>query len=180
VVSGRPTVALYAVDTSGTSGTVLEFTEPELRDVLTSIWSVASERDSTLLAPEVLDGDTVWTEHTVDRWAHPRQTKDFPHFPNGLIEKGVEGSVVLSFVVDTSGAVIAPTIEVLDASRPAFRDVVVDFVRRLTFEPAEVDGRKVRSRYLLPFGFAIGRSPRLERFDVLLIADRTPPWMLSP
>lgn len=179
VVDGRSTVALAAVDSAGQHGTVLEMTESELRDVLTMIWAVSSERDSSLLAHETLGGDSVFTERGVTKWAHPRHPRRTARYPELLREAGIEGGVVLSFVIDSTGAPLPSTIEVLDATHEAFTEAVMEFVRHLTFEPAEVRGHKVKARCILPFSFgllsgsALPRRPRSD-FDVLRIVDRDP------
>jgi TonB family protein len=184
VANGRRTLAICAADSAGKRGTVLEMSEAEVRDVLTTIWALSSERDSALLAHETIGGDTVWSERGVAKPARPRPTKRFAPYPRRLLERGVEGGAVLSFVVDTGGAPMMQTLEVLDETHPEFTKSAIDFLRRASFEPAEVSGRKVRARCILPFSFAIvlgGGPPRPpSAFDVLRIADRDPQRRPSP
>lgn len=80
-----------------------------------------------------------------------------PSYPSLLVSAGVEGSVVMNFVVDTTGAVEKRSIVVLHSSHALFEKAVRDALVRMRFTPAEVRGRKVRQLVEQTFAFAIKR-----------------------
>ncbi len=80
-----------------------------------------------------------------------------PNYPTLLASAGVEGSVVMNFVVDTSGAVEKRSIVVVHSSHALFEKAVRDALVRMRFTPAQVRGRKVRQLVEQTFAFAIKR-----------------------
>lgn len=54
------------------------------------------------------------------------------------------GAAVVRFVVDSAGAVEAPSVVVVSSPNPALSGVLIDHVRRLRFVPGRVQGRGVR------------------------------------
>jgi len=172
VVDGRRALGLYATDSVGRRGTVLELTESEARAALTIVWAVASEADSSLAAPETLGGDTVWTHTALTRYVEPRASRRTPNYPVELRRAEQGGSVVLSFVVDTTGSVITSSLEVLSSTHPDFSKSAVDFVRKSKFEPGQIGGRVVKSRVVVPFTYELQGKEQRQTFDVVRIADR--------
>jgi TonB family protein len=64
-------------------------------------------------------------------------------YPVDLYEKKVEGEVRANFVIDSSGAVVSESINILSSSHRDFSDAVTQHLRALRFEPARRDGRPV-------------------------------------
>lgn len=67
-----------------------------------------------------------------------------PKYPRRLEELGVNGTVVIRFVVDTSGIVMDSTITVIEATVEAFGVAARDAIARALFEPAMLGERPVR------------------------------------
>lgn len=92
----------------------------------------------------------------VDRVARVR-TRIEPRYPPALRAAGIEGRVIVRFVVDTAGRVEEASIQVLDSSHPQFTDAVRTTLGRMRFEPARVGRSKVRQMVDLPFTFELSR-----------------------
>jgi periplasmic protein TonB len=76
-----------------------------------------------------------------------------PNYPAALRRAGVEGTVVLVFVLNESGRVEDPRVE--SSSRPEFEQPAVDAVRRWRFRPGEKGGEAVRTYMRLPIRFRV-------------------------
>lgn len=68
-----------------------------------------------------------------------------PVYPDSLRARGVEGVVILDFVVGTDGRVEKGTIQIQSSSNQAFVDSAIAAVRRARFSSALLRGRPVRS-----------------------------------
>jgi TonB family protein len=79
-----------------------------------------------------------------------------PHFPDGLRARGVSGSVVVAFVVDTTGHVVPGTVAVVRADRRDFGLAVCEALPRATYRPAERGGRPRRAVTVQTFTFTVG------------------------
>lgn len=80
-----------------------------------------------------------------------------PQYPDILRQAGVEGSVLATFEVDTSGRADPSTFKVLRADHQLFERAVREALPRMRFIPAKVGGRKVRQLVQQPFAFQIVR-----------------------
>ena len=78
-----------------------------------------------------------------------------PVYPASLRRAGVEGRVVLVFVVDEQGQVQDPRVE--QSTRPEFEAPALEAVRKWRFRPAQKDGRPVRAHLRQPIRFSIPR-----------------------
>ena len=76
-----------------------------------------------------------------------------PDYPANLRIHGIEGTVVVEFLVDTEGNVHNPI--VLRASHPEFIEPALHAGARWKFEPGYSSGRKVRFRMSVPLVFTI-------------------------
>jgi len=95
----------------------------------------------------------------VDRVAALRSAAA-PVYPGVLRRAGVEGQVVVRFVVDTLGRVEAESVEVREASHAPFADAVREVMPRLRFRPATAGGRRVRQLVEMPFEFRMDGGTR--------------------
>lgn len=78
-------------------------------------------------------------------------------YPQSAVEAGIEGRLVLSFVVDTSGR--TSDIEVLESLFPPCDSAAVQALRRTRFVPGQQDGETVPVRMRLPVRFKLlGRA----------------------
>lgn len=100
--------------------------------------------------------DTPLSATSVDREVVPLKGVT-PRYPGVLASAGVEGTVVMQFVVDTLGRVERASIRAMRVDQALFEQSVRDALARMRFVPAEAGGRKVRQLVEQPFTFALGR-----------------------
>ncbi len=81
-----------------------------------------------------------------------------PRYPPELKAAGVEGEVLIQFVVDTLGAPDVNSIKVLRSSHVMFTTAVTTAIPNMRFVPAGLNGRKVKQLVQQPFVFAIQRK----------------------
>lgn len=99
-----------------------------------------------------------------------------PAYPDSLHAFGIEGSVLATFVVDTTGAPVQGTIEVLSATSPAFATAVRIAIAGSRFTPARKGGRLVRQALVVPYRFTVKRRQESDRHD----SRRTPERYQGP
>jgi periplasmic protein TonB len=78
-----------------------------------------------------------------------------PRYPEALRRAGIDGTVVVKFVVDTLGRVDMATVEVLSSSHDLFTIAVRETLAKVRFYPARVGERKVRAAAVMPFHFML-------------------------
>lgn len=95
--------------------------------------------------------DVVMTEASVDEPPKPLQRTP-PAYPERARKKGVTGRVVLSLLIDATGAV--QQVRVTESEPPGvFDEAAVSAVRTWRFQPARYEGRAVAIRVTLPLSF---------------------------
>ncbi len=102
-----------------------------------------------------LTGDAPLDAESVDVPAALRALSPLPQYPEVLRQSRVPGMVRVRFVVGTDGRADLSTLQVLDASHPAFAESVRRVLPRLRFTPARVGRRAVRQVVEIPFGFEL-------------------------
>jgi TonB family protein len=97
------------------------------------------------------DPTAVWLVRAVtDR---PRMMRPVPLvYPDSLRRRGVRGSAVVEFIVDTLGRV-EPEVRVVESTHPALADPARRTILPARFRPGHVRGRKVRVLMTLRFQF---------------------------
>ena len=111
----------------------------------------------------VFEGDDgVYDLTEVERLPSPRNMPDVSrwlqrNYPPLLRDSGVEGEVVVSFVVDEDGRAERNSIQVTSSSHPGFDETAIQAAERLRFRPAQLEGRAVRVRASLPIRFQVRR-----------------------
>lgn len=78
-----------------------------------------------------------------------------PRYPSVLRQSGIDGRVVVRFMVDTSGLVDRASIRVVTSTHELFTRAVRDALAEFRFKPAEVGGRRVPALAEMPFEFRI-------------------------
>lgn len=78
-----------------------------------------------------------------------------PDYPDFLRRAGVEGEVLVSFVVDTTGLVEPGSFKVIRTTHELFATAVRSAMPRMRFIPAEIGDQKVRQLVQQPYSFAI-------------------------
>ena len=69
----------------------------------------------------------------------------------------VEGSVLVQFVVDTTGHVESSSINFIRATHPLFAQSTRQWLARTRYLPAEIEGRPVRQLVQQEVAFALDR-----------------------
>lgn len=78
-----------------------------------------------------------------------------PRYPPVLQQAGVQGRVLVEFIIDTSGHIEPASLRVLESSNPGFDAAAGETVRRSVFRPARVRGNPVRQRTIQSIAFRI-------------------------
>lgn len=99
--------------------------------------------------------DQPYFEFQVDKPVMQAPNSASPLYPDILRRAGVEGEVIVSFVVDTLGRVDLRSFKVILASHDLFANAVRNALPRMRFIPAETTGGKVRQVVQQPFKFSI-------------------------
>lgn len=100
------------------------------------------------------DGGRDWDARAV--FAHVL-AQGTPRYPEQLRSAGVDGRVLVQFVVDTTGRIDPTSIKVLESTHELFSRAVRDALGAFRFAPAEVGGRRVSALAQMPFDFHITR-----------------------
>lgn len=100
-----------------------------------------------------------YLEFEVEKQVETKRHMGAPRYPPELKSRGVEGDVLVQFVVDTTGLAILETFRVLRSPDPAFTLAVRAWLPKARFSPAEIGGRYVRQMVQQPFSFALARNP---------------------
>lgn len=80
-------------------------------------------------------------------------------YPDMLRRAGIEGQVVLEFVIDSTGRVEPASLKVISASNRAFESPAREVIVRSRFRPGRVRGIAVRVLVQQSITFAIQRQP---------------------
>jgi TonB family protein len=81
-----------------------------------------------------------------------------PQYPEDLRQRGIEGNVLVQFVVDAEGVPDVATFKVLKSDDAAFAEAVRAALPDMRFTPAQLsDGTKVKQLMQQPFGFKVNR-----------------------
>ncbi len=107
-------------------------------------------------APPVVAQDQPYFDYQVEKpaMAQPGVT---PAYPEMLRTAGVEGTVLVMFVVDTTGRADMSTFKVLKTDNELFSIAVKNALARMRFLPAEVGGKKVKQLVQQPYGFTLNK-----------------------
>jgi protein TonB len=100
-------------------------------------------------------GDAPLDAESVDVPAALRSQSPLPLYPEVLRQSRVAGVLRVRFIVGTDGRAELSTLQVLDATHPAFAESVRRVLPRLRFNPARVGRRAVRQVVEIPFGFEL-------------------------
>ena len=87
-----------------------------------------------------------------------RLSGPYPRYPEMLRQAGIEGTVLLEFVIDTSGRVEEATLKVLQSTNRAFEGPAKDVIRKSLYRPGKVRGQAVRVLVSQQIGFTIQRD----------------------
>ncbi len=87
-----------------------------------------------------------------------RLSGPYPRYPEMLRQAGIEGFVLLEFVIDTSGHVEDGSLKVLQSTNRAFEGPAKIVITRSLYRPGRVRGQPVRVLVSQRIGFTIQRN----------------------
>ncbi len=106
--------------------------------------------------------DTVFTITEVDSAVAVDPASAAPTYPPALLRLGVEGSVMVRYVVDSFGRADLATLQVLRASRVEFAVAVREALPFMRFTPARMGPKAVPQLVEQPFNFRIQKPDTLK------------------
>jgi TonB family protein len=112
-------------------------------------------RQAALAALAAHPAGTPWHATDVERMAVPFDDNPRPRYPFSLLSMGMEGNVVVQFVVDSTGAPDMRSLRVLRSTHQLFTRAVRAVLPKLRFLPAEVAGARVDVLVEQPFQFSV-------------------------
>ena len=87
--------------------------------------------------------------------ALPHADNPRPRYPRILLGAGIQGAVVVQFVVDSTGAADPRSLRILRSSHELFSRAVRTVLPRMRFHPAEIAGHRVGVVVEQPFSFVV-------------------------
>ncbi len=102
--------------------------------------------------------DRIYRVLEVDDEAERDPASGAPIYPEALQRRGVEGWVVVKFVIDTTGVIEPNSFRVVSSTSSDFTRAVVESAPTLRYRPAIVKGRPVRQETELTFRFRVQRA----------------------
>ncbi len=82
-------------------------------------------------------------------------TGPHPRYPDLLRQAGIDGRVLVEFVVDTAGHVERGSIKVLSSTNQLFDQPTREAIAASSYRPGRISGRAVRVRVQQPINFQI-------------------------
>jgi len=104
------------------------------------------------LRPSGVPLDSRIVDEPPEMLSHPE-----PRYPEVLRLAGIEGSVTIEAVLDTTGRAEPGSLRVIGDAHPLFAAEAEHVVLASRYRPARMAGRAVRVRVLVPISFAIRR-----------------------
>src|SRR5262245_19848141 len=80
-----------------------------------------------------------------------------PRYPEPLRQAGIEGRVLVRFVVDTVGRIDPASVQILSSTHDQFTRAVRDALSGFRFRPAESNGKHIPALAEMPFEFKVTR-----------------------
>jgi protein TonB len=114
----------------------------------------AGGREKGIVAEKPVENQTYF-EYQVEKPVMAMPGSPTPRYPDILKSAGVEGEVVVAFVVDTTGRADVPSLKILKSTHELFAMAVRTALPSMRFLPAEVGGKKVKQLVQQPFVFNI-------------------------
>jgi len=80
-----------------------------------------------------------------------------PLYPDLLRQAGIQGRVIVSAIIDTTGRAEPASVKVIQSPNPGFDQAAKTAVLKALFRPARVHGRPVRVLVNIPYDFKLKR-----------------------
>ena len=110
--------------------------------------------------PRPQPAGTAFFDYQVEHSAMPVPGSGHVAYPNILKKAGVEGQVIASFVVDTTGLADPATLRIIKSTHQLFANSVAAALPNMRFTPALVGGRKVKQLVTEPFVFQLADTTK--------------------
>jgi len=110
-------------------------------------------KDEAITREAQPDADGVYGDD-IDQSAVPKKVSE-PNYPRKLKSAAIEGDVEVVFVVNEKGKVEDSTIAITSSTNEAFNESVVQYIRKLRFNPAIHKGQQVRQKLKQAFEFRL-------------------------
>ncbi|MBA3889008.1 MAG: TonB family protein [Gemmatimonadaceae bacterium] len=107
----------------------------------------------------VIGNDTAYSILQVDEMVTRHSDSGAPFYPGDLLQRSVEGSVRVRYVVDATGRVDTSAVRVLRSTHPQFTSAVLEALTRMRFQPATIASTPVRQVVEQDFDFRIVPPP---------------------
>jgi TonB family protein len=104
--------------------------------------------------------DSVYSVLQVDQMVERFESSAAPVYPPQLMQRGIEGQVDATYVVDTTGKVDTSTFQVLASADSLFTESVRTALADTRFRPAKRSGKAVRQLVAQRFRFKIAPTSR--------------------
>jgi TonB family protein len=119
---------------------------------------LGTEAGTTVETPHFASYDTVYTIAEVDSAVAVDPASTAPAYPPALLKLGVEGSVMVRYVVDSTGHADMSTLQVVRATRVEFAVAVREALPNMRFLPAKMGDKAVPQLVEQPFHFKIQKA----------------------
>lgn len=173
-IPGRPqreTVTWTALASRAGEGFAEETREKERRDeARVEVVLPEGKKDDTDVAPKqeqaqapIALGDSIMTEFMVDSAVVRYENGAAPAYPESMLRRRIEGSVIVQYVVDTLGHADTATFRVISATHSDFATAVKNTLPRMRFRPAIMANRLVPQLVQQPFAFKIQDTTLVRR-----------------
>lgn len=113
----------------------------------------AAKKEEAL--PPIALGDSIMTEFMVDSAVVRYEDGASPAYPESMLRRRIEGSVLVQYVVDTLGHADTTTFRVISATHADFALAVKRTLPRMRFRPAVMANKLVPQLVQQPFAFRI-------------------------
>ena len=113
--------------------------------------------------PDIQVGDSVMTVLEVDTAAVRYEDSAAPPYPVSMLEKKIEGTVAIQYVVDTTGHADTTSVVILSATHPDFAASVKHTLPEMRFRAAVMNTHKVRQLVQQMFSFKIDTTMLAQR-----------------
>lgn len=105
--------------------------------------------------PSIADVSKPFAEYQVESKVKMEENSPAPKYPEILRQAGVEGEVLVSFVVDETGAADPATFKVIRSTHELFGTAVKAALPSMRFVPAQIGGKNVKQFVQQPFTFTL-------------------------
>jgi TonB family protein len=131
---------------------------PVIKDLSAGLGDIGRDLTSSIDAPRLSGGDSIYTQVDVDSVVTRFAGSAAPTYPLDLLKRGIQGSVVTQYVVDTTGLADSASLKIIRTTDELFSDAVRAALPYMRFFPAKVGSKKVRQLVEQEFSFKIGQA----------------------